>query len=203
LYHLEIYVAWTPESYLTFARSLRTNESLNKLDFFPFEAKATEFNPILFGPLEAVLESHNCTLEQVGARPQKPSSRDVADLRLSNRCRHLNSLVKRNGSVRLVNKNLSFRTYRIHKNLWALALGRVSSHPYLIQRILRRGNVAEFAAHVSSPAGAGQLLLSSSDPALPVFQRGGTGETAVPAGASELLKLSWTRRVLTSHSDFV
>jgi hypothetical protein len=31
-------------------------------------------------------------------------------------------------------------------------MGRVSSHPYLIQRILRKGIIAEFAAHVFRPA---------------------------------------------------
>jgi hypothetical protein len=42
--------------------------------------------------------------------------------------------------------------YRVDKKLWALAMGRVRSHPHLIQRILRQGNVAEFAGHGYCPA---------------------------------------------------
>jgi hypothetical protein len=195
---LKIVVKWTRESYDPFVRCLRTNESLTTLDFDP--RRSGDRNLMHLGPLLVLLRSYNCTLLHINVdHPPDREAPRSAPKGWASGCRELRSLLSRNLGVSRVYANHAGLEHseQMDPTLFTLTLGRVSSHPYLIQRILRRANVDQFAALMYPPAGAGQLLLSSSDPALPVRQRGGTGETAVPAGASELLKLCWTRRVLT------
>jgi hypothetical protein len=152
---LDINVAWKPEAFDSFVRCLRTNEVLRFLWFFPLRARRQDpFKPMLLAPLEDLLWSHNCALYQVFVVPnfRRPSC-----------CHRVLSLVKRNYRVRKAGEKLAMREhpYRIDQKLWAHAIGRVSSHPSLIQRILRRGNVGQFAGHMGRLVQDGQLPLDS------------------------------------------
>jgi hypothetical protein len=152
---LVINVAWKPEAFDSFVRGLRTNEVLRFLKFFPLRAQRQDrFKPMLLAPLEDLLWSHNCALYEVGVEPnyRRPSC-----------CHRVLSLLKRNYRVRKAGEKLAKREhpYRIDQKLWAHAIGRVSSHPSLVQRILRRGNVGQFAGHMRRLVEDGQLPLYS------------------------------------------
>jgi hypothetical protein len=174
---LHIRVAWTQESYVPFVRCLRTNETLTCLKFNP--VRPTEQMPL--GPLEDLLWSHNCTLGRVGLDPSdvlwshnctlggvgldpsilKPPHDMCDSSAWRDRTCRVGGLVWRNRRVKCAAAKLADleRPYRIDRKLWARAIGEVSSHPYLIQRILRRGNVDQFAGHVGRLVEGDQLHL--------------------------------------------
>jgi hypothetical protein len=159
LKELHIRVAWTQESYVPFVRCLRTNETLSCLHFDPL--RPTEQMPL--GPLEDLLWSHNCTLDWVGLVPSilKPPPGMCNGSEWRDHTSRVDGLVRRNRQVKRTASILAHleRPYRIDSKLWARAIGKVSSHPYLIQRILRRGNVDQFAGHVGRLVEDDQLHL--------------------------------------------
>jgi hypothetical protein len=159
------------------------------LDFNPHSSG--DRNLMRLGMLLVLLQMYNCTLKHINVNPPGHKAPLMLPRGWASGCRELRSFLSHNLGTRRVYMNHAGLEHleQMDPTLFVLTLEWVSSHPYLIQRILCQANVDQFAGLMYPPVLSGMLPIAPMAPVLPDPQPDQAGKTAAPTGASQLLTL--------------